>query len=497
MSKRIAILVKGKSTFDDSHQNLDYLNEDIKLVSKTLKYYGNWEVSEIIELSNPTDIKKVLISYSTYNEILFYYTGHGAIDVDADEFNLVGIDDDKISLEKLFRDSKDKIKNCRLTLIIDACRSGYFIDEAHKPKIDCEILTATNHGNAYKKVDENISFFTKFFCTYIQNKASDGKHIFLKDIGKSIQKESKKSFEKKEQAEQVEQKKQAVQYYFPDRLNSKDKSIIANNIDIKKEQPPKDQKLFLTIQLHPSEKEYFKITIWAKSDDGTYLKNIAVEDIPKHKTEIAQYIDDCIEERYSDISSEDIYLIFVMPSDLMTENINAWKLDRNRELGTEYTILMRGLERFSSEGENFHNKLYRLRDWEKNWEHCDTKGKQSLCNIHQIVTSNEIVSKIPSKQIARTPFIILKYGVDSHTFITLYQSHISIALWINDCTDYEKFEQLFHKYSTYNLNELLENIDELQPYSSKLKGNAMLLYDNPDDVPPDEIRKRNAKNPKG
>jgi hypothetical protein len=181
----------------------------------------------------------------------------------------------------------------------------------------------------------------------------------------------------------------------------------------------------------------------------------------------------------------------------MTENINAWKLNRNRELGTEYTILMRGLERFSSEGANFHKKLYRLADWEKNWEHCDKKGKQSFCDVHHFVASNEKISKIPSKRLARTPFIVLKYGVDSHTFITLYQSHISIALWINDCTDYEKFEQLFHKYSSYNLNELLDNIDELQPYSSNLKGNTMLLYDNPADVPPDEIRKREAKPPKG
>jgi len=488
MSKRIVILVKGKFVFEDNTKNLDYLDNDIKLISETLSYYGKWELSEVIELKNPQDIMDILVQYAGYDEVLFYYTGHGATDAN-DKFVLVGKNDKRICLRDVLDNSKNEINNCRLTLVIDACRSGYFLKEGNKPQLECEIFTATDLGKAYKSVDEDISYFTKLFCMYIQESKKE-KSLYLDEISTYIENESKKSFEQKIQ------KKQSPEYIFTGR-NNKDKSIIAHQVDTKTEQPPSEQKLSLTIQLHPSEKDSFKITIWAKSDDGTYLKNIAVEDRPLHKTKIAQYIDDCIDDRYKNIPSENIYLIFVMPSNLMTENINAWKLDRNRELGTEYTILMRGLERFTSEGENFDNKLYRLTDWEKNWEHCDKKGTKGLCDIHHFVTSNERVLKIPSKQIARTPFIILKYSVDRHTFITLYQSHISIALWINDCIDYEAFEKLFHKYSKYNLKELLNNIDKLQPYSSNLKGNIMLLYDNPADVPPDEIRKREAKTPKG
>ena len=472
--KNIAFIYSGAET------NLQPLSYSRNAIETILFLQEKWDKPINKQLLSLDKFEEDLKSFTDedIDELFFYFIGHGTYMGEEQTFYLQLIDEKKRNVQDIFNtifNTLDIIP-MRVSFVFDACFSGKIAFQTNRWK-GIEIVTSSLGGelSSAKSPDKKRTLFTYHFCKAIEN----GKK-YLDEISSYIN-----------------GKVDSQESLHDSIIGREGKMFIANKTDIKTEQPPKDQKLFLTIQLHPSEKEYFKITIWAKSDDGTYLKNIAVEDTPLHKTKIAQYIDDCIEKRYRDISSEDIYLIFVMPSDLMTENINAWKLDRDRELGTEYTILMRGLERFSSEGENFHNKLYRLRDWEKNWEHCDTKGKQSLCNVYQIVTSNERVSKIPSKQIARTPFIILKYGVDSHTFITLYQSHISIALWINDCTDYEKFEQLFHKYSTYNLNELLENIDELQPYSSKLEGNAMLLYDNPDDVPPDEIEKRNAKTPKG
>jgi len=497
MSKRIVILVKGKSTFeDDEYTNLDYLDEDIKLISKTLNYYGQWELSEIIELKNPEDIKKALISYAKYDEIIFYYTGHGRVDVDTAEFNLVG-EDRNISLEKVFRDCSDELKKCTLTLIIDACRSGYFIDEAHKPRLDYEILTATNYGNAFPKVDENISFFTNLLCEYIRNNASEGKEIYLKDIGKSIYEDSKKSFE------DIDQKKQPVQYYFPERLNSKDKSVIANYGDIKTEQPQEDKKLFLTIEIvHHYDNMYHMHTWeeWENPSGEIVLRNTSPSDDSYNKEEIPSRIDEFRRSKYPHIKIHDIFLTLILPSELMMENINFWKLENGVLLGSEYTILLRGRERFVTEGKNKGRKYYDIQKWNDNWNEYILKKDDCIDVTCCTITSNDDEQEITSTEVAQTPFALMHYNPTPDSFKNLYKSGFPIIMWVNGCKDFTKFEEIFSKsdYKKIKLGDLHDKLYKFKPRHTGIGRDAsiMLIYDNPELLPYDEKASK-LTNPKG
>jgi len=484
MSKRIVILVKGKFVFEDNiTKNLDYLDNDIELISKTLRNYGQWEMSNVIELENPQDIIDALTAYSTYDEILFYYTGHGDTNA-SNRFVLVGKNDKKICLKDALDNSKNYIKKCRLTLVIDACRSGYLLEEGNKPQLECEIFTATDLGKAYKTVDKDISYFTNLVCMYIEEEK--GKPLYLDKISTYVEKESKKSFE-----EDI-QKKQSPQYIDIGR-NSKHKSIIAHQTDIKSEQPFANQELFLTIELQHKDKNLYYMYIWEKweaPNGHMVLKNISPTETTYTKDEIPLIIDTLRREKYPQIKIKNIFLTFILPSKLMTEKINFWELENGNLFGSEYNILLRGRERFVTEDENKNRTYYDIQKWHDNWDEYIDKRDERIHDACCPIDCNDDEKEITSTEVAETPFALIHYSPTVDSFKNLYKSGFPLIMWINDCQDFTKFKEIFSqvKFQEIKLGELHTKLSKFKPRHTGVDRDTsiMLIYDDPNFLPYDE-----------
>lgn len=478
---KFALVVSG------SPGSLLYIEQSAINVKDTINKYTEFKAHY-----EPLESRATLSDYLStvtekIDEFIFYYIGHGDIHyADKDKFQFEISKTQKDSLESIISTITQTVNPQKIFIIVDACKSGRILNDLDSALLHNTLLFPSCSASelSYECDTLKSTRFSSFFCLSLKDTTVS--HDFYQIEASII-----KQFESVNSAERQNVK-------MGDYRNI---GVSLLKKDIKTEQPPQDQKLFLTIQLHQKEPNVFTSIIWAKSKDGTYLKNIASrdEDNPLKKTEIAQYIENCINEQYVKIDSTNIYLIFVIPSTLMTENINSWKLDSGKELGQRYTVITRALERFTSDGVNFKKDWYRHVDWEKNWEKCDKMNTQPISAIKHSITDDKQALSISSQRASRNPLIILNYSVGSNSFISLYKSHISIAMWINGCEDYKKFEDLLE--STYlkdkEFGKLVEDFFEFKPNETGLKGNIMLLYDNPNDLPPDELKRINAETPKG
>jgi len=245
---------------------------------------------------------------------------------------------------------------------------------------------------------------------------------------------------------------------------------------------PLDQSRHITIELEPVDNDNFKIIILEESEEKEYLKVKFSDDNSYTRNQIVDIIDNFIDEHCEGVSSSDIFLVFVLPSNLMSENIDFWKLsDDNRTLGDDYTILLRGRERFRKEG--IFSRKRRYSDWKIAWENCQKKHDREIYNIYHKVECGK--EKLNTRRVEDTPFIILDYNPNKENLKTLYRSHISIMMWANNCKDKSKFLELIEKHKSKKLGEIHTKLYEFKPNETGLDANIMLLYDDPNKLPHD------------
>jgi len=249
---------------------------------------------------------------------------------------------------------------------------------------------------------------------------------------------------------------------------------------------PIDQSRYITIELEPIDNDNFKIIIWVESKENNYLEVKFSDDKTYTKNEIVNIIDNFIDKNYKDVSSRKIFLLFSLPTQLMKEDINFWKLEDEKLLGRKYKVLLRGKERFRKDRRS--EKLYRYKDWKENWN--IIKNKKSMESISKIkcIINKEDNEDINSEEVAETPLVIMKYEPNEESFIRLYKSAIPLVMWANNCVDFNEFENIFDKETHKNIKlcELKEKLYKfIEKRHSKVDANIMLMYDNPNNLAPD------------
>jgi len=244
---------------------------------------------------------------------------------------------------------------------------------------------------------------------------------------------------------------------------------------------PLDDIHYITIELDDVDNGNFKIIILEESDNQEGLKIKFSDDNDYTRNEIVSIVDKFIEDNYEDVTA-DIYLIFVLPSNLMSEDIDFWKLEDDRALGDDYTILLRGRERFRKKGVFGRKRFYR--NWKNIWDNCQKKNDKEISDVyHQIGCGNE---KLHTNRVKDTPFILLDYNPSEENLKTLYRSHVSIMMWANNCRDKDKFLKLFDRHKSKKFGEIHTKLYKFKPKETGLDANIMLLYDDPNKLPHDE-----------
>lgn len=161
MSERIALICKGFKSLKDSN-DLKYLDNSVGEVVKVLDSY--WDVQKPYIVNDTGGLKNKIESFGEdFSEFLFYYIGHGV--VENNKFYIVGHDNDRIHLKDILLLTEQW--NKKVTIILDACYSGQFINEWDN-KVKYEILSSSDTQVAYEDPTYKMAFFTYNFCSAIE-----------------------------------------------------------------------------------------------------------------------------------------------------------------------------------------------------------------------------------------------------------------------------------------------------------------------------------------
>jgi len=235
----------------------------------------------------------------------------------------------------------------------------------------------------------------------------------------------------------------------------------------------------LTIECEMLPNGEFKVYILTQHDN----KMKKMDDKETYtKNEIAILVDNYVQEnKPSHIEEWDVYLLFVLPISLMSENISSWKTGEDM-LGERYTIMLRGQERFRKKDKNEYNSFFNI--WESNWNKCIEKEGEPIKNI--IYKKNDD-TLIISQRIKEKPLMVFGYNIDSKMFKKLYRRGISRAIWVGKDANFKEFKKLFKnkEYKKIEFGKLHNNLCKFKEKEKKIGSHIMFLYDNPNEMPID------------
>jgi hypothetical protein len=267
--------------------------------------------------------------------------------------------------------------------------------------------------------------------------------------------------------------------------------VLSENRDIKTQSLPEDEDIYLTIELEQVDSKKYQYKIWAETEDETYQEMVLDSTEVQTIEEIIKGVDKFLKdnERYREIPSKNIFLIFALPKELMKKGVSHYLTNNGTTIGSNYTILLRGLERYRDVGENHLRETYRIVDWRSNWDSYKKAGSKKLYEVVNKVNSQEF--EIDSQEFDEEPLIVLNHKIAPESFERLYKNAVPIALWMQNCDDYEKFLKLFSKENkktnNIKLENLHKNIFKLKSRQTELKSDVYMLYDNPYRLPLDEL----------
>ncbi len=159
-------------------------------------------------------------------------------------------------------------------------------------------------------------------------------------------------------------------------------------------------------------------------------------------------------------------------------------------LGSEYSILLRGRERFVTEGKNKGRKYYDIQKWNDNWNEYKLKANDSIEDTSCSIACNDDEQQITSAEVAQRPFALMYYPPTMNSFTNLYKSGFPLIMWVNGCSDFTKFESIFSQsdYKEIELGNLHDELYKFKPRHVDIERDAsiMLIYDDPKLLPYDE-----------
>jgi len=235
---------------------------------------------------------------------------------------------------------------------------------------------------------------------------------------------------------------------------------------------------YLTIECIPKN-EKFEVSILHNNrmkkieDKETYTKN-----------EIAHLVDNYIKQnKPTHIHNGSVFLLFVLPISLMSENIGNWKVGEDK-LADKYTIMLRGQERFRNRNKHLYAPLS---DWKNDWDNCEKKENEKIKNI--IYKKYDIDdNSISSQKMEKCPLIVFGYNIQTETFEKLYRAGVSKAIWVGKDAKFKTFKELFKKkkYKNIEFGQLHNNLCEFKEKEKKIGSHIMFLYDDPNNLPLDD-----------
>jgi len=471
---KVALIVNG------TPGDLKYIKQTTNNLESHL--YNNTEYivhnEELLDRATLPNLLSTMNLDKDVEEFLFYYVGHGEINHTDDKFELQITDIQKDNIENIISIIRDKVNPRKTFMIIDACYSGKILEDLHSSVMNnVYLLSSCSKTQMSYECDKLESTrFSYYFSQALEQ--SSGQVCFNKMV-ELVQ----KSFE--QHADSCERQN----------VEKLDQNSIGSTIvkTIIKETPiPVGQEIYLTIEITPVDKTFYNIAIWIESEDETILE-VSNDDIDENytKDKIAQRVYDhiCTDDRLKDIEETKIILLFILPSNLMAENVHFWTYTRKDDvrekkyfLGNKYRILLRGLERVRSRKKGAEESS--LASWKSNWNKFDSASNISLVMKSIPDIRNECF--IQSIEVADKPFLVLKYPPVQDSFLNLYDLNVPIAMWINNCRDYTTFDRVIDENKTMDTNDLHKNLHLLKSEDIDIEATIMLIYDNPNKLLPDE-----------
>ncbi|MCH9740664.1 MAG: caspase family protein [Epsilonproteobacteria bacterium] len=188
--KNIAFVYSGVAN------GLESLQHNRNTVSSIFSTSSLWEEPINRELKSLKEITSDLKLYKdeTIDNLLFFYTGHGAKKgIKRDELHLE-LEDDKTrniqevvgEIFEVFKGS-DKFPN-RIAIVLDACYSGTLIENNNPFTGSFEILTSAGFREKGTEKNDNstLSLFTDAFCEAIENLTKGSKEVTLYEVSRVI-----------------------------------------------------------------------------------------------------------------------------------------------------------------------------------------------------------------------------------------------------------------------------------------------------------------------
>lgn len=480
--KNIAFIYSGDET------GLQPLKDSRNAIASVISSQKKWEKpinKQLLSLDKLEEDLKIFEDESI-QDFIFYFIGHGTYSGKEQTFYLQLTNEKKRHVQDIFNTIFDtlNILPLRISFVFDACFSGKIVFQTDKWNKGIEILTSSlgNEQSSSISPDQKRTLFTYHFCEAIKK---HGK-MNLSEI-----------------SEHINDNVSIQESLYDSTIGRDGKMIIANYGDIKTEQLPEDKELFLTIEIvHHYDNMYYMNTWeeWVDMNDATVLKNNSPSDDSYTKEEIPSIIDEFRKSTYPHIKLKDIFLTLVLPSELMTENINFWKLENGQFLGSEYTILLRGRERFVKEGVNKDRKYYDIKKWQDNWDAYIDKKNNYIENTSCPIGCNDDEKEITSAEVDQRPFALMHYTPTMSSFKNLYKSGFPLIMWVNGCKDFTNFQKIFSQrdYKEIKLGNLHNVLFKFKPRHTHIERDAsiMLIYDNPELLPYDENAPK-LKTPQG
>jgi len=183
--KNLAFLYSGKP------DKLVSLDADCNAISELLERHNEWDVVVNKPLKSEKNLREDFEQYKDeeIENLFIYYTGHAVSDgITAETLKVLLIDDEYDA--QIFLNSLNVFTSLatRTVLVLDACYSSKFINNAKKNNRSIEIICSSlEYEKSSSRNDKsNLSYFTHNFCEAIEQLSLKAEDVNLKNIAQYI-----------------------------------------------------------------------------------------------------------------------------------------------------------------------------------------------------------------------------------------------------------------------------------------------------------------------
>jgi vWA-MoxR associated protein C-terminal domain/CHAT domain/vWA-MoxR associated protein middle region (VMAP-M) 1 len=226
---------------------------------------------------------------------------------------------------------------------------------------------------------------------------------------------------------------------------------------------------------------YSKSEIEGKQSESKAQETLTLQEIP-------QAIN-CFLNQACEYSSSKLTIEIFLSLDLINEGVDSWEIENGQQLGVEYKIVVRSLERCDQK--YGRKKGFWIEKWEilkQRIENREIASSHFLLwgdeNLKQLFATIQQENKI-GLTLQNTP---IQAGEDS-VFAQILKTAIPVALWLR--RDFPSPEnQQFHELLQFPINELVQRVKDKRLYAYSIDENShighhiSLLWEDPYRLPP-------------